>query len=1415
MRKKEDAVDMPRFSARGEDDDDDSPPLLVDQRLETPLKGFERILSRLPPILQRIPENELLDLEVNEGQLLDVDDQNDTMESSMRPPAALSFEGNLKENWRKWRQRFELYLKASGLDTKPAERQVAVLLHVIGDEALDRFDTFGLTDDEKKVLQNVIDAFENFCTPKANESVDRHIFFTRKQQPGESFSSFITDLRKLSSVCGFGALRDSLIKDSVICGVLDQDLKTRLLREDDLDLEKCMNICKAAELSQTQLKTLEAEAKVNLIKASTNKNQPKQKKKGKQPSSTQPCQQMAAQQSQQPSSKQQYQQMAAQQSHRKPCHRCNKFHPMNQCPAWGKKCSNCGKMNHFAQVCKNQSINFIQNQNETFEVESLFIGNIYLSQQNEDWCETIQIDNQYKVNVKLDTGAHRNVISLDNLKKVCTDEPELKKFSAILKAYGGSQIPVLGKCFLTCKFENRLPSILEFVVVDGNSNVPTVIGSPSLKKLKLVQRVNVIEEKQEKSNLKSELVKKHKKVFSGTGCIKDFEYDIKLKEDAEPKVLPCRKVPIALMNPLKQELDKMESLGIIEKVQGPSDWVNQFVIVRKPDGSLRICLDPTYLNQNIKREHFKIPSFEELCSRMPGAKVFTTLDADKAFWQIKLTEKSSFLVVFNTPYGRYRFLRMPYGITSASEIFQMVFQMIFGDIEGVVIYIDDLMVWGENQKEHDERVEKVLQRAEEWGITFNLKKCIFGADQVKYVGHFFSKDGIRMDDEKIKAITNMERPKSKKEMETFLGMLAYVSKYIPNVSHESSHLRNLIKKDVPWVWDENIEKSFQKVKQILIKNPVLQYFDVNKPVILSVDASKDGLGCVLLQNNLPVAYASKSLTDVEKRYAQIEKETLAICFACERFEQYIYGKRVVVESDHKPLEFIFKKSLNECPARLLRMRLKLQKYDIEIKYKPGKELLLADALSRHFLVEQSNGREKDVEAQVFLLIESLPISVEKKLEFQKETHNDEEMQMLMKYILEGWPSDAKKIPEVLKPYHTHADELCVIEGLIFKGNRIVVPRNLRKEMLNLIHYCHLGIEKCKNRAREILYWPFMNQHIENIVKSCESCMRFKKANVRQPLLPHGVPSAPWETIGMDLFEFQNSHWLLVIDYFSKYVEVAKLENMLGSTIVSKLKSVFARFGIPKKAISDNGTHFANRDMRNFATSWNFEHVTSSPNYPKSNGMVERNVGTLKSMFKKIEHSNRDPALALLEYRNTPISNEIKSPNELLFGYKTRGILPINVKRNEWEKNELVRQKLLERQNEQKLVYDRKSQNLNPLKLGDDVYIRKEECKPLEPAVVTKICDRPRSYEVQMSNGRKLERNRVHLYNKTTEFDLDKQVQNNAITNVSQVSPEQASSNVVNKSVISYPNQSVQTNQNYVTRSGRNVKPPSYLKDYKL
>lgn len=224
----------------------------------------------------------------------------------------------------------------------------------------------------------------------------------------------------------------------------------------------------------------------------------------------------------------------------------------------------------------------------------------------------------------------------------------------------------------------------------------------------------------------------------------------------------------------------------------------------------------------------------------------------------------------------------------------------------------------------------------------------------------------------------MKTPKNKKELETFLGMLTYVSRFIPNLAIKNEVLRNLLKKDSLWHWDGNTEKVFNELKETLCKAPVLRYFDINLPVTLSVDASKYGLGAVLLQNNLPIAYASKALTETEIKYAQIEKEALAIAFGCIKFDQYIFGKRVTIESDHKPLENIFRKPIFDCPARLQSIRLKLQRYDIDVKYKPGKELLLADALSRSFRSDETLNLEEEINAQVCLLEETFPISLEKK-----------------------------------------------------------------------------------------------------------------------------------------------------------------------------------------------------------------------------------------------------------------------------------------------------------------------------------------------------------------------------------------------------------------------------------------------------
>ena len=359
----------------------------------------------------------------------------------------------------------------------------------------------------------------------------------------------------------------------------------------------------------------------------------------------------------------------------------------------------------------------------------------------------------------------------------------------------------------------------------------------------------------------------------------------------------------------------MEKLGVVVPTTTPTEWVSSLVTVVKPN-KIRLCIDPKDLNEAVKREYYPMKTVEDVLTRLPDAKIFSTLDATSGFWKIPLDEESSFLTCFNTPFGRYRFKRLPFGIKSAPEVYQRVMEELFGGIEGCEVIADDLMVWGRNNEEHDQRLKKVLDRAREVQLKLNQKKCKIRVTEVSYIGHTFTSDGVKPDQRKVQAILMMPEPKMKQDLQRFIGMIQYLAKFMPNLSEKAAPLRSLMKKDVTWQWNEEHRRAYQILKEDCSRQPTLRYYDVSKPVKISCDSSKCGLGAVLEQDGHPVAYASRALTDSQQRYAQIEKELLAIVFACDKFNQFIYGKTVQVETDHKPLVSIFKKSLNDCPMRL-------------------------------------------------------------------------------------------------------------------------------------------------------------------------------------------------------------------------------------------------------------------------------------------------------------------------------------------------------------------------------------------------------------------------------------------------------------------------------------------------------------------
>ena len=593
--------------------------------------------------------------------------------------------------------------------------------------------------------------------------------------------------------------------------------------------------------------------------------------------------------------------------------------------------------------------------------------------------------------------------------------------------------------------------LVEVQVADAD--VIPVSGLQSSTELKLIKSLQTIES--DNAQGPEKIMKDYEHLFKGIGTLPG-QNEIKMDEHACPTIHPPRRIPHMLKDKVKDEQKRMERMDIITKVEQPTKWVNPIVVVKKPNGDVRICLDSVKLNKSIQREHYPLKTVEKVAASLGDAKIFTTLDVTSGFYQIKLAEKSTWLTTFNTPFGRYKFERLPFGIVSAPEVFQRTMAQMFEDIEGCEVFVDDLLVWGKSEQEHNERLKNVMERAAEIDLKFNKEKCKINQKEVKYVGHTFGSDGLKPSADRVQAILDMPLPQDRKSLQRFMGMVNYLNKFIPNLSSVSKPLRELLNHS-EWHWIKKQQEAYDILISLIVQLPVLKYFDINAAVTVSVDAYSEGLGACLLQGNQPVAHASRALNNDEKNYAQIEKEMLAIVYGTNKFHQYIYGKIVIVETDHKPLESLFKKPLCKAPQRIQRMMLRVQHYDFTVKYSPGNTLYIADTLSR---ASQSGESEQgNDEFEVHLLV---PISKENVEEFKKETESDVLLSKLKEVVLAGWPEKISEVEPDLQIYWNFREELCICDGLLLKGYRLITPSSLRTEMLDKIHSSHLGTKKCLN-----------------------------------------------------------------------------------------------------------------------------------------------------------------------------------------------------------------------------------------------------------------------------------------------------------------------------------------------------------------
>ena len=457
---------------------------------------------------------------------------------------------------------------------------------------------------------------------------------------------------------------------------------------------------------------------------------------------------------------------------------------------------------------------------------------------------------------------------------------DIKQGKTRLTMHNNTSEHPLGKVMLYVS-RNGLKHHLRFFII--NSDVTPILGRDSSIGMKLVQILDsdTIHKVSDNSEVPSKLtqdgvLKEYTDVFTGMGELAG-EYTIHTNPNVAPVVHPPRKLPIALQEAVKSELDAMVEKKVIAPVTEPTPWVSSMVVVQKKNNTLRICLDPRDLNRAIMRSHYPLPTIEQVATRLHKAKIFTVLDAKTGFWQVRLDQKSSYLTTFNTPFGRCRWRRMPFGISSAPEVWQQRMNQLIEGLQSIEVIADDFLVCGsgdtteEARVNHDFNLRAFLNRAREKGLKLNPTKVKLRCTSVPFIGHVLTDKGLAPDPEKTAAIINMPNPTNVKSLQEFLGMVQYLAKFLPSLSEVTEPLRRLERKDALWCWLEAHDTAIAKLKRMICEAPVLQYFDFSKPVTLQCDASDSGLGYSLLQEGQPVAYGARGLTATEKTMHRLKK----------------------------------------------------------------------------------------------------------------------------------------------------------------------------------------------------------------------------------------------------------------------------------------------------------------------------------------------------------------------------------------------------------------------------------------------------------------------------------------------------------------------------------------------------------------
>lgn len=934
----------------------------------------------------------------------------------------------------------------------------------------------------------------------------------------------------------------------------------------------------------------------------------------------------------------------------------------------------------------------------------------------------------YLVEMKIDSGSNANTIAANIWGEML---PEAKLYN--LRSQSNNQLLAYGNYKLTtiAQFEARLaikgheenpqrkPRVETFTVIaNSTSSLMSRATAEALNLLKVgFLEVNKVE------------------TSEAFPCVPDYVVSFDIDDSIPGHVDMALRVPLAYREEQKKVLDDYVTKGIVERVPANSSqkFVSAQFFVPKANGTKRLVNDNKEANKAIRRMRHSMPTLEDFLPNMVGCQYFSVIDVKDAFLHLPLDEKSKAITTFNSPWGLYRYTRLPFGITAAPEIFQAYMDNHFKHLPGTHIFMDDIICGGKTLEECQERTERAIEVARQHNLTLATDKMKCCVESVGFLGMTLDKDGVHPTYSKLETLRTIKPPANVKQLRGYLGLLNFFASFIPNAAEMTKEMRKLLKSNTQFVWTDEMQKEFDGTRTMLSTTATRAFFDEKAETLIYTDASNTALGAIMTQidksgSEKMVMCASRAVSSTEANYGQSGLEALAIVWAMEKWCFYTLGRQITVVTDATALAYIYnnatKQKREENRARAF--ALKLAPFDFKVKTIPGKKNP-ADPLSRMAVPSVDEWNETTEIFQVQQTVEHAWRFTASFDDIRDRTRECPELREVLKALDTGkWP------PDLLK-YKTFEAEMMDCGGILTRGSKIIPPVSMREEILKDGHELHPGIVTMKRFIRLRAWWPGLDRDIEELVKKCYVCILNARPNAPIPQRVHDSPRSPWDVIAIDLHSHKpdkspanqspfdtacrndggsKRSLLVIIDLYSRYTRIWPMLRKTDTDAVMKmLKLTFAFYGRPNAVKMDNGPPFNGKEFLEYFEHNGIDVIHSTPLWPQHNSNVERLMSTINNRLRKgnIEEKEFNTLIVDCNRRinEWPHSSTGMPPFDLFFRRDAKLALP------SLDDKDLIDLELLDREREIKINRKYKTDNKrrakeSPIKVGDFVVILRDD-----------------------------------------------------------------------------------------------------------